>query len=110
MLIVGKLIGDAFLGMPFLVKGKCAINFLKPTVTMGGSELVCTDKLGRLLINNIQFVCTLKLKAQVETLVLYRVIAQEKGRVGVIKSKNYDLKIANSTGRPDGVGRLWWAA
>jgi len=45
--IVSQLKEDAILGMPFLEKHKCPMNFQKSAVVMAGKELFCVDKFGR---------------------------------------------------------------
>lgn len=42
---VEKLIGDAILGMPFLMTNECSIHFPRPTISLQGREIMCTDKL-----------------------------------------------------------------
>jgi len=44
--IVGQLKEDAILGMPFLQRHRCSIDFKRSVVLMGGTELACVDKSG----------------------------------------------------------------
>jgi len=59
--IVGQLNEDAILGMPFLQRHGCHIDFSKSVILMGDKELACVDKLGRPLAGGIQVVrsCTI---------------------------------------------------
>jgi len=59
--IVGQLNEDAILGMPYLQRHRCHINFSKSVKLMGDKELTCIDKLGRSLAGGIQVVrnCTI---------------------------------------------------
>jgi len=58
--IVSQLKEDAILGMPFLEKHQCRMDFRKSVVVMTGRELVCVDKFGRPLVGGVQVVqdCT----------------------------------------------------
>lgn len=47
MFIVGQSQEDAILGMPFLQRHRCSIDFKKSVVMMGDKELTCVDKFGR---------------------------------------------------------------
>jgi len=48
--IVSQLKEDAILGMPFLKRHKCYIDFSKSVVMLAGRELVCVDRFGRPLV------------------------------------------------------------
>jgi len=58
--IVSQLKEDAILGMPFLEKHQCRMDFQKSAVVMAGKELVCVDKFDRPLVSGVQVVrdCT----------------------------------------------------
>jgi len=58
--IVSQLKEDAILGMLFLEKHQCRMDFQKSVVVMAGRELVCVDKFGRPLVGGVQVVrdCT----------------------------------------------------
>jgi len=45
--VISPLEEDAILGMPFLKRHGCRIDFSKPAVLMAGKELTCGDKPGR---------------------------------------------------------------
>jgi len=64
--IVSQLKEDANLGMPFLEKRQCCMDFQKSAVVMAGKELVCVDKFGRPLVGGVQVVrdCTVSGKSQ----------------------------------------------
>ena len=50
--VVSQINEDAILGMPFLARHDCKIDFARPVVTIGERELVCTDRFGRLMAND----------------------------------------------------------
>jgi len=59
--IVGQLNEDAILGILFLQRHGCHIDFSKSVMLMGDRELACVDKFGRPLAGGIQVVqsCTI---------------------------------------------------
>jgi len=59
--IVRQLNEDAILGMPFLQRHGCHIDFSKSVMVMGHKELTCVDKFGCPLVRGIQVVqsCTI---------------------------------------------------
>ena len=52
--VVGEIDADAILGMPFLAKHECQLNFQRNTLTLQGQELTCTDRQGRVLLSKLQ--------------------------------------------------------
>jgi len=48
--IVSQLKENAILGMPFLKRHECHIDFSKSAVVMAGSKLTCVDKFSRPLV------------------------------------------------------------
>jgi len=54
--IASQLKEDANLGMSFLEKHQCHMDFQKSAVVMAEKELVCVDKFGRPLMGGIQVV------------------------------------------------------
>jgi len=54
--IVSQLKEDAILGMPFLKRHRCHIDFNKSAVVMAGRELACMDRFGRPLVGGLQVV------------------------------------------------------
>jgi len=58
--IVSQLKEDAILGMPFLKRNSCHIDFNKSAVVMVGHELACVVRFGQPLVGGVQVVqhCT----------------------------------------------------
>jgi len=52
--IVSQLKEDTILGMSFLEKHQCRMDFQKSVVVMAGRELVCVDKFGSSLVGGVQ--------------------------------------------------------
>jgi len=59
--VVSQLEEDAILGMPFLKRHRCRINFSKFAILMASKELTCVDKSGCPLMGGVQVVrsCTI---------------------------------------------------
>jgi len=59
--VISPLEEDAILGMPFLKRHGCHIDFSRSAVLMAGRELTCVDKSGRPLAGSVQAVrkCTI---------------------------------------------------
>ena len=47
--VVSQINKDAILGIPFLARHGCRMDFTWAIVTIGEHELVCTDRFGRLM-------------------------------------------------------------
>jgi len=64
--IVSQLKEDAILGMLFLEKHQCRMDFQKSVVVMVGKELVCVDKFDRPLVSGVQVMrgCTVPGRSQ----------------------------------------------
>jgi len=54
--IVSQLEEDAILGMPFLQRHRCHIDFSKSAMLMAGRELACVNKFDRPLVGGVQVV------------------------------------------------------
>ena len=52
--VVSQINEDVILGMPFLARHDCKMDFARPVVTIGECELVCTDRFGRLMASRVQ--------------------------------------------------------
>ena len=57
--VVSQINEVAILGMPFLARHDCKIDFARPVVTIGERELVCTDRFGRLMASRVQTITLL---------------------------------------------------
>ena len=99
--VVSQINEDAILGMPFLTKHGCTMEFNRPTVTVDGKELLCTDRYGRLLISSVQIVRNQTIPPGMETTVLCRLSAYNHTPLGVIESLSSSLPVASSINTPD---------
>ena len=52
--VVSLINKDAILGIPFLARHDCKIDFPQLAVTIGKRELVCNDRFGRLMASRVQ--------------------------------------------------------
>jgi len=97
--IVSQLKEDAILGMPFLEKYQCRMDFQKSVVVMAGQELVCVDKFGRPLVGGVQVVrdCTVPERSQAT--LRCRVNCKEIAGLGVVKETHGAIRLANSLNR-----------
>jgi len=100
-LIVSQLKEDAILGMPFLEKHQCHMDFQKSVVVMAGKELVCDDKFGRPLVGGVQVVreCTVLGRSQATR----RCRVNRRGITGlwVVEETHGAIRLANSLNRLD---------
>jgi len=64
--IIGQHKENAILGMPFLKRHGCRIDFSKSAMLMGDRELTCVDKFGCPLVGGVQVVrnCTIPGRSQ----------------------------------------------
>jgi len=87
---------DAILGMPFLEKHQCRVDFQKSVVVMAGRELVCVDKFGRPLVGGVQVVrdCTVPGRSQVT--LRCRVNCRGSTGLGVVEGTHGVIRLANS--------------
>lgn len=52
--LVSEINDGVILGMPFLARHDCRINFTRPIVTIGPREVICADLFGRLMASCVQ--------------------------------------------------------
>jgi len=82
--IISQLKEDAILGMPFLMRHKCHIDFSKSVVVMAGRELACVDKFGRPLVGGVQVVQSYTIHGCSRTTIHYRVNCRQISKLGVM--------------------------
>jgi len=94
--IVSQLKEDAILGMPFLEKHQCHMDFQKSAMVMPGKELGCVDKFGRPLVGGVQEVrdCTIPRRSQVT--LRRRVNCRGIASLGVVRGTHGVIQLANS--------------
>jgi len=84
--IVGQLNEDAIVGMPFLQRHGCHIDFSKSVILMGNKELTCVDKLGRPLAGGIQVVRNCTIPGHSQAIVHCKVDGGYLSGLGVVES------------------------
>jgi len=76
---------DAILGMPFLKRHRCHIDFTKSAVVMARRELACVDRFGRPLIGGVQVVQRCTVPGRSRATVRCRVNCREISDLGVVE-------------------------
>jgi len=99
--IVSQLKEDAILGMPFLEKHQCRMDFQKSVVVMAGEELVCVDKFGRPLVGGVQVVrdCTVPTRSQATF--RCRINCKEIASLEGVEETHGAIRLANSLNQLD---------
>jgi len=94
--IVSQLKKYAILGMLFLRKHGCHINFSKSATVMAGRELTCVDKFGRLLVGGVQVVrrCTIPSRSRVT--INCKVNSRWISGLGVVEGVNSSIQLVSS--------------
>ena len=105
--IVGQLNEDAILGMPFLQRHGCHIDFSKSVMVMGHKELTCVDKLGRPLAGGIQVVRSCTIPGRSRATVHCKVDGGYSSGLGVVESTHGRIRPANSLNRLLQRGEIW---
>ena len=104
--VVSRLGEDVILGMPFLATHQCTLTFGKPLLKIGGRELACTDRHGRLLETRVQAVRKVTVPANAEMTVQCRVTTRNYYPLGIIEGETEGVLLAASLNRPDRAGRV----
>jgi len=97
--IVSQFKEDAILGMPFLKRHRCHIDFNKSAVVMAGRELACVDRFGRPLVGGVQVVQRCIVPRCHRATVRCRVNCREISHLGVVKGALGAVQLANSLNR-----------
>jgi len=105
--IVSQLKEDAIMGMPFLKRHKCHIDFNKSAVMMAGRELACVDRFGRPLVGGVQVVQCCTVPGCSRATVRCRVNCREIFDLGVGEGALGSVQLANSLNRLDERGSSW---
>jgi len=100
--IIGQLNEDAILGMPFLQRHGCHIDFSKSVMVMGNKELTCVDKLGRSLAGGIQVVRSCTMPGRSRATVHCKVDGGYSSGLGVVESMHSRIRPAHSLNRLTG--------
>jgi len=105
--IVGQLNEDAILGMPFLQRHGCHIDFSKSVLLMGDRELACVDKFGRPLAGEIQVVRSCTIPGHSRAIVYCKVDSGYLSGLGVVESTHARIQPARSLNRLAERGEIW---
>jgi len=105
--IVRQLNEDAILGMPFLQRHGCRIDFSKSAMLMGDRELACVDKFGRPLAGGVQVVRSCTILGHSRGTVHCKVEGGYSSRLGVVQSTHARIRLARSLNRLTGRGEIW---
>jgi len=97
--IIGQLNEDAILGMPFLQRHGCRIDFSKSAILMGDRELACVDKFGRLLSGGAQVVRNCTIPDHSQATVHCKVNDSQISALGVVGSAHTRIQLGRSPNR-----------
>jgi len=99
--IVSQLKEDAILGMSFLEKHQCHMDFQKSVVVMAGKELVCVDKFSRPLVGGVQVVRDCTVPGRSQATLRCRVNCKRIASLRVVEGTHRAIRLANSLNRLD---------
>jgi len=105
--IVGQLNEDVILGMPFLQRYRCRIDFSKSAMLMGDKELACVDKFGRPLAGGVQVVRSSTIPGHSRATIHCKVDGGYLSRLGVVESTHARIQPAHSLNRLTGHEEIW---
>ena len=105
-LVVSRIREDVILGMPFLARHSCTIDFNSTKVIVDDKQIECTDRHGRRLSSSVQVIRETTIPPETEMTLQCRVRAHEYCPVGLIKGRTDGLCLATSANRPDHQGRV----
>jgi len=97
--IVGQLNEDAILGMPFLQRHGCRIDFSKSAMLMGDRELACVDRFGHPLAGGVQVVRSCTIPSHSQATIHCKVDGGHISRLGVVESTHPRIQVARSLDR-----------
>ena len=100
-LVVSRISEDVILGMPFLARHSCTIDFNSTKAIVDGKQIECTDRHGRRLSSLVQVIRETTILPETEMTLQYRVTAREYCPVGLIEGKTDRLCLATSVNRPN---------
>jgi len=104
--IVSQLKEDAILGMPFLQRHRCHIDFDKSAVVMAGSELACVDRFGRPFMGGVQVVQRCTVPGRSRATVRCRVNCREISDLGLVEGALGGIQLPNCLNRLDERGEF----
>ena len=102
--VVRQINEDAILGMPFLARYDCNVDFARPVVTIGERELVCTDRFRRLMASRVQTIRKTTIPPRTDVALSCRLTSHNHAPEGLIKSLSDQVVLANNINRPSARG------
>jgi len=105
--IARKLNEDAILGMPFLQRHGCRIDFSKYAMLMGDRELTCVNKFGRPLVGGVQVVRSCTIPGHSRVTIHCKVDGGYISRLRIVESTHARIQLARSLNRLTGQGKIW---
>jgi len=97
--VISQLEEDAILGMPFLKRHGCRIDFNKSAILMAGKELTCVDKSGRPLVGGVQVVRNCTIPGRSRATIHCRVNNSQISGLGVVEGAHARIQLASSFNR-----------
>jgi len=97
--VISPLEEDAILGMPFLKRHGCRIDFSKSAVLMAERELTCIDKSGRPLAGSVQAVRKCTVPGRSRATIHCRVNDSQLSGLGVVEGAHTRIQLASSLNR-----------
>jgi len=97
--VISQLEEDAILGMPFLKRHGCRIDFNKSAILMAGKELTCVDKSGRPLVGGVQVVRNSTIPGRSRATIHCRVNNSQISGLGVVEGAHARIQLASSFNR-----------
>jgi len=94
--VLSKLTEDAILGMPFLKRHGCHIDFNRSIVLADGNELACVDKFGRPLIGGVQAVRNCTVPGRSRATIHCRVNNRQLSGLGFVEGTHAKIRLASS--------------
>ena len=81
------IIYDAILGISFFKTNRCSLNFKEATLLMGNKGLSCVDRLGDLLVSNVQVMQDTIIPARSEVAIQAKLCNKISGTCGITGTK-----------------------
>ena len=105
--IVSYLKEDAILGMPFLTKYQCTLDFQRSTVNVAGRDLRCVDKHGRPLVSGVQVIRDSVIPGRSQANLQCRVTCRDAPSLGIMEGDHGGIHVASSLNTLDEKGRFY---
>lgn len=97
---------NAILGMPFLEKHKCQMNFGEATLHLANQGLACNGCYGRWLRSHIQVVNQQQIPPGSKKLLTARITTRTHGPLGLVEGGNFSVSVASCISAPNDRGQI----